>query len=125
VLTDLSGLGTGSRLSARQLVDTLEIAAADPALRETVTGLPVAGMEGTLADRFPDGNPGRAFASAKTGSLPDVRSLAGTVVTADDRLLIFAVVADRIPEGGSFGANMIFDDLVGDLASCGCTTEGP
>ncbi|ANC32524.1 D-alanyl-D-alanine carboxypeptidase/D-alanyl-D-alanine-endopeptidase [Isoptericola dokdonensis] len=125
VLTDLSGLGTGSRLSARQLVDTLEIAAADPALRETVTGLPVAGMEGTLADRFPDGNPGRAFASAKTGSLPDVRSLAGTVVTADDRLLIFAVVADRIPEGGSFGANMIFDDLVGDLASCGCTAEGP
>lgn len=125
VLTDLSGLGTGSRLSARMLVDTLAVAAADPALRETVTGLPVAGLEGTLADRFPDGNPGRAFASAKTGSLPDVRSLAGTVVTADDRLLVFALVADKIPEGGSYGANLIFDDLVGDLAACGCTTDGP
>ncbi|GAA1994718.1 D-alanyl-D-alanine carboxypeptidase/D-alanyl-D-alanine-endopeptidase [Isoptericola halotolerans] len=120
-LTDLSGLGTGSRLSARQLVDTLLVAAADPELRESVTGLPVAGLQGTLSDRFGGDNPGRGYAEAKTGSLPDVRSLAGTVVTADDRLLVFAVTADRIPEGGSFGANLIFDDFVGDLADCGCS----
>lgn len=120
-LTDLSGLGTGSRMSARQLVDTLVVAAAEPELRAAVTGLPVAGLQGTLADRFDGDNPGRGFTEAKTGSLPDVRSLAGTVVTADDRLLVFAVVADRIPEGGSYGANMIFDDFVGDLAACGCS----
>lgn len=120
-LTDLSGLGTGSRMSARQLVDTLVAAAADPELREAVTGLPVAGLQGTLASRFGGDNPGRGYAEAKTGSLPDVRSLAGTVVTADDRLLAFAVTADRIPEGGSFGANLIFDDFVGDLAACGCS----
>jgi D-alanyl-D-alanine carboxypeptidase/D-alanyl-D-alanine-endopeptidase (penicillin-binding protein 4) len=125
VLTDLSGLGNGSSLSQRQLVDTLAVAAQDPAMREAVTGLPIAGMEGTLAERFPRGNPGRAYSSAKTGSLPDVRSLAGTVVTADDRLLIFAVTADAIPEGGSYGANLLFDDFVGDLASCGCTSDAP
>ncbi|MFV2145121.1 D-alanyl-D-alanine carboxypeptidase/D-alanyl-D-alanine-endopeptidase [Isoptericola sp. G70] len=120
-LTDLSGLGEGSRMSARQLVDTLAVAAADPELRAAVTGLPVGGLEGTLADRFDGDNPGRGYAEAKTGSLPDVRALAGTVVTADDRLLVFALIADRIPEGGSYGANLIFDDFVGDLAACGCS----
>jgi D-alanyl-D-alanine carboxypeptidase/D-alanyl-D-alanine-endopeptidase (penicillin-binding protein 4) len=125
VLTDLSGLGTGSSLSQRQLVGALAVAAQEPALREAVTGLPVAGMEGTLNNRFGGDNPGRAYTSAKTGSLPDVRSLAGTVVTTDDRLLLFAVAADRIPEGGSFGANILFDDFVGDLAACGCTSEAP
>ncbi|MCK0116377.1 D-alanyl-D-alanine carboxypeptidase/D-alanyl-D-alanine-endopeptidase [Isoptericola sp. S6320L] len=121
VLTDLSGLGTGSRMSAQQLVDSLLVAAAQPELRAAVTGLPVAGLEGTLADRFGGDNPGRGYTEAKTGSLPDVRALAGTVVTDDDRLLVFALVADRIPEGGSVGANLLFDDFVGDLAACGCS----
>ncbi|WP_418275873.1 D-alanyl-D-alanine carboxypeptidase/D-alanyl-D-alanine-endopeptidase [Isoptericola jiangsuensis] len=125
VLTDLSGLGTGSSTSVRQLVDTLAVAAQDPTMREAVTGLPIAGMEGTLHERFAEGNPGRGYASAKTGSLPDIRSLAGTVVTTDDRLLLFAVTADAIPEGGSYGANMLFDEFVGDLAACGCTTDAP
>ncbi|WP_407320526.1 D-alanyl-D-alanine carboxypeptidase/D-alanyl-D-alanine-endopeptidase [Isoptericola halotolerans] len=120
-LTDLSGLGTGSRMTARQLVDTLVVGAAEPELREAVAGLPVAGLQGTLSDRFGGDNPGRGYTEAKTGSLPDVRALAGTVVTADDRLLVFATIADRIPEGGSFGANLIFDDFVGDLAACGCS----
>ncbi|WP_402468281.1 D-alanyl-D-alanine carboxypeptidase/D-alanyl-D-alanine endopeptidase [Isoptericola aurantiacus] len=124
-LTDLSGLGVGSLLSARQLVGTLEVASREPALREVLTGLPIAGMEGTLADRYPQDNPARGYAGAKTGSLPDTRGLAGTVVTADDRLLLFTVVADRIPEGQSYGANFIFDDFVGELAECGCTADGP
>ncbi|WP_278235430.1 D-alanyl-D-alanine carboxypeptidase/D-alanyl-D-alanine-endopeptidase [Isoptericola sp. AK164] len=123
-LMDLSGLGVGSLLTPAQVVATLEVAAQDPALRETLIGLPVAGMQGTLADRFGQDNPGRGYTQAKTGSLPDTRSLAGTVVTADDRLLLFTVIADRIPDGQSFGANFIIDDFVGDLAACGCRPQG-
>ncbi|NNU26068.1 D-alanyl-D-alanine carboxypeptidase/D-alanyl-D-alanine-endopeptidase [Isoptericola sediminis] len=119
-LADLSGLGTGSRMTSRQLVDTLDLAARDPALRETLVGLPIAGMQGTLADRFGTGNPGRGYTQAKTGSLPDTRALSGTVVTSDDRLLLFTVMADRIPDGQSWGANLIIDRFVGELAACGC-----
>ncbi|GAA4718825.1 D-alanyl-D-alanine carboxypeptidase/D-alanyl-D-alanine-endopeptidase [Isoptericola chiayiensis] len=124
-LTDLSGLGQGSRMTATQLVDTLGVAVQEPALREAATGLPVAGLEGTLADRFPPDSAGRAYTRAKTGSLPDTRGLSGTVVTADDRLLLFTVLADRIPEGQSWGANVIIDDFVDDLAACGCSADGP
>jgi serine-type D-Ala-D-Ala carboxypeptidase/endopeptidase (penicillin-binding protein 4) len=122
-LTDLSGLGTGSSLTARQLVDVLQLAVdpAYPALREVATGMPVAGLNGTLANRFPGDHAGRGFVRAKTGSLPSTVALAGSVVTADDRLLVFALLADAMPRENTFGARIIFDDFLGQLARCGCT----
>ena len=57
--------------------------------------------------------------TAKTGSLPDVRGLAGTVVTADDRQLVFVVLADRIDD--TWRATDVFDDFAGALAACGCS----
>ncbi|AEG45363.1 D-alanyl-D-alanine carboxypeptidase/D-alanyl-D-alanine-endopeptidase [Isoptericola variabilis] len=123
VLADLSGLGEGSRMTARQLVDALALAVdpAHPTLRAAATGLPLAGLTGTLANRFPDDNPGRGVVTGKTGSLPNITSLAGTIVTADDRLLVYAVLADAVPDGGTWGARVIFDDFLGRLAACGCT----
>ncbi len=122
-LTDLSGLGDGSRMTARQLVDTLSLAVdpAYPALREAATGLPLAGLNGTLATRYPDGNPGRGLVTGKTGSLPNTTALAGTVLTADGRLLVYAALADKVPDGGTWGARVIFDDFLGRVAGCGCT----
>lgn len=123
-LVDLSGLGKGSRMTPRQLAEALELVVhpEHPALREVARGLPVAGLSGTLGDRYPKDNPGRGYVSAKTGSLPDVRGLAGTVVTADDRLLVVVAMADRIEE--TWGATDHLDDFTGALAACGCRAGG-
>ncbi|MFF5766640.1 D-alanyl-D-alanine carboxypeptidase/D-alanyl-D-alanine-endopeptidase [Streptomyces tanashiensis] len=96
---DGSGLDRRDRVSAALLTGLLTRAAdpARPALRPLLTGLPVGGFTGTLADRF-DTTPATAGAGlvrAKTGTLTGVNTLAGTVVTADGRLLAFAFLAGR------------------------------
>ncbi|WP_217140761.1 D-alanyl-D-alanine carboxypeptidase/D-alanyl-D-alanine-endopeptidase [Streptomyces sp. AC627_RSS907] len=90
---DGSGLDRTDRITA-DLLTALLAKAADPArpeLRPVLTGLPVAGFTGTLADRYTDGAAGHV--RAKTGTLTGVNTLAGTVVTADGRLLGFAFLA--------------------------------
>ncbi|MFD8977578.1 D-alanyl-D-alanine carboxypeptidase/D-alanyl-D-alanine-endopeptidase [Streptomyces sp. NPDC059593] len=94
---DGSGLDRRDRVSAALLTALLTRAAdpARPALRPVLTGLPVGGFTGTLAGRF-DTAPATAGAGlvrAKTGTLTGVNTLAGTVVTADGRLLAFAFLA--------------------------------
>ena len=121
-LRDCSGLGDGSYLSGQQLVDLLGVMVdpANPQLRSEAAGMPIAGLTGTLAashGRFTGDNPAQGLARAKTGSLPKVRALAGTVITADDRLLVFSVLADSIPAKQTAGATSIYDDFVGDLAA--------
>ncbi|MFD7023203.1 D-alanyl-D-alanine carboxypeptidase/D-alanyl-D-alanine-endopeptidase [Promicromonospora sukumoe] len=121
-LRDCSGLGDGSYLSGQQLTDLLGVMVdpAQPELRSEATGMPIAGLTGTLDSthgRFTGLNPARGLARAKTGSLPKVRALAGTVVTTDDRLLVFSVLADSIPAKQTVGATSIYDAFVGDLAA--------
>jgi D-alanyl-D-alanine carboxypeptidase/D-alanyl-D-alanine-endopeptidase (penicillin-binding protein 4) len=56
---------------------------------------------------------------AKTGTLLGVNDLAGTVVTADGRLLAFAVLADG--STGTLSATETALDIVAHaLAGCGC-----
>lgn len=121
-LADLSGLGDGSVVTPAQLDEVVGLLAdpAHPRLRPGAVGLPVAGLSGTLDERYL-ANAGRGVVRAKTGSLPNVTSLAGTVVTADDRLLVFSLMADAVPDGGTYGARLILDDFVASLAECGCS----
>lgn len=119
-LSDCSGLSTDSTLSADLLVDATLFAAEQPGLLAALSDLPVAGLDGTLVDRFTSG-PGQGSVRAKTGSLPGVTSLAGTVQTADGRLLAFAVMADQTPDGGQGGPREAIDAWVQKLAGCGCT----
>jgi D-alanyl-D-alanine carboxypeptidase/D-alanyl-D-alanine-endopeptidase (penicillin-binding protein 4) len=117
VLADCSGLGDGSAVTADQLAETLMLLTdpEQPGLRAGAVGLPIAGLSGTLDDRFL-ASPGRGLVRAKTGSLPGVTSLAGTVVTAQERQLVFVLLADALPEGGSYGARLLMDGFVGGLA---------
>lgn len=122
-LDDCSGLSALSRIPARVLVDAVRVAAGPGGedLLPMLTDLPVGGLLGTLDDRFTSG-PGQGLVRAKTGSLPGVTSLAGTVQTVDGRLLAFAVMADQTPGGGQTAPRAAIDAFVQRLAGCGCTT---
>ncbi|GAB2690996.1 D-alanyl-D-alanine carboxypeptidase/D-alanyl-D-alanine endopeptidase [Thalassiella azotivora] len=119
-LADGSGLADGSALPAGTLTELLTAAASDdhPRLRPLLTGLPVAGLDGTLGDRFGGQVAAAGQVRAKTGSLTGVTTLAGTVVTADGRLLVFAVLADQAPQ--TLPARAATDAFAAALVACGC-----
>jgi serine-type D-Ala-D-Ala carboxypeptidase/endopeptidase (penicillin-binding protein 4) len=117
-----SGLGSGNEISARALAKLLVLAASPqhPELRGLLSGLPVAGASGTLADRFTTDRErsGLGAVRAKTGTLTGASSLSGTVVDSDGRQLGFVILADRVPSTG--GARTALDDAASALARCGC-----
>ncbi len=120
-LSDGSGLSRDDRVPARLLVDALE-AAADgtlPAAGALLSGLPVAGYTGTLADRGDAAPSGPGAVRAKTGTLAGTSALAGLVVTTDGRLLAFALLADGTT-GDLAAAEAALDDVAAALAGCGC-----
>nr|WP_307057225.1 D-alanyl-D-alanine carboxypeptidase/D-alanyl-D-alanine-endopeptidase [Streptomyces achromogenes] len=117
-IMDGSGLDRQDRITAN-LLTALLVKAADPArpdLRPVLTGLPVAGFTGTLADRYADGAAG--VVRAKTGTLTGVNALAGTVVDQDGRLLAFAFLAAGTTDPGA--AQAALDRAATALAGCGC-----
>jgi len=121
VLVDGSGLSVDNRLTPRLLADILLRAVNDPAGpgRALLAGLPVAGYDGTLGERF-ETSPAGGVVRAKTGTLDGVSALAGVVQTADGRLLVFALVADQVPIGGRYPAEAALDEVATVLAGCGC-----
>jgi D-alanyl-D-alanine carboxypeptidase/D-alanyl-D-alanine-endopeptidase (penicillin-binding protein 4) len=94
-------------------------------VRALLAGLPVAGFSGTLSagQSVFSGIGGAALGSvrAKTGNLGTVTALAGLVTDKDGTMLVFAVMADRIPAAGMLrtAANAI-DKAAASLANCGC-----
>jgi D-alanyl-D-alanine carboxypeptidase/D-alanyl-D-alanine-endopeptidase (penicillin-binding protein 4) len=123
-LHDASGLSHLDRVAPRTLVAAVRVAATGGGrLESVVQGLPVAGLTGTLADRYRHG-PARAAAGvvrAKTGTLAGVSALAGQLVDADGRLLDFAFLTDRaaLPEPAEAG----LDRLAAALAACHCSSS--
>lgn len=121
---DGSGLSALDRIPATALTQVLLAAVGDqhPTLRFILSGLSVAGWDGSLVEqgRF-SGPAGLAdgVLRAKTGSLTGVSSMAGVVTDADGRELIFAFVADQAPSEG--GTRDAIDQLGLTLARCGCS----
>ncbi|MGA0978520.1 MAG: D-alanyl-D-alanine carboxypeptidase/D-alanyl-D-alanine endopeptidase [Candidatus Nanopelagicales bacterium] len=102
---------------------TLTTGATSPAWTwPIVLGLPVAGLTGTLADRFDaaDTRRGAGFVRAKTGTLIGVSTLAGTVVDADGRLLVFAFMSDGTTDVES--SRDVLDRAAAAIAGGGCRT---
>ncbi|WP_380171032.1 D-alanyl-D-alanine carboxypeptidase/D-alanyl-D-alanine-endopeptidase [Kineococcus sp. DHX-1] len=123
-LQGASGLGRDTRITARALTDVLSLVAAGkhPELGPVAAGLPVAGVTGTLHDRYdqPDSVAAAGVVRAKTGTLTGVSSLAGFVRDTDGRLLAFAVMSDSVAPGGSVLARRAQDRFATALAGCGC-----
>jgi D-alanyl-D-alanine carboxypeptidase/D-alanyl-D-alanine-endopeptidase (penicillin-binding protein 4) len=123
-MLDGSGLARGSTLPPATLAALLAAAASPehPELRPLLSGLPVAGFTGTLADRFATRPTRRAAGEvrAKTGTLTGVTSLAGTAYDASGRLLFFVVMADGVPVGATVDAREAQDRIAAAVAACGC-----
>ncbi|TJZ98388.1 D-alanyl-D-alanine carboxypeptidase/D-alanyl-D-alanine-endopeptidase [Actinacidiphila oryziradicis] len=123
--TDGSGLSQQDALSASQLAGLLVLAAspAHPDLRSILTGLPIGGFTGSLSTRFTfasgaTGRLGAGLIRAKTGTLTGVNALAGTVVDADGRLLVFAFLTKGTTDPAA--AQDALDHLAATVAACGC-----
>jgi len=119
-LVDASGLSRLDRVRAVTLVSVLRLAATQPSLHGLLDGVPVAAATGTLAKRYRAKTTvaGAGVVRAKTGTLAGVNSLAGTVVDADGRLLVFAFFTDRAASPSR--AEAALDRLAAILAGCGC-----
>ncbi len=126
-LVDASGMSTENQVPARLLGAVLSAAAA-PAqgaldtqfLRPILSGLPVAGGDGTLDDRFApagEASSGRGVVRAKTGSLTGVSSLAGVVTDSDGKLLVFALMSNGESPGT---VRPLHDAMAAEMSRCGC-----
>jgi serine-type D-Ala-D-Ala carboxypeptidase/endopeptidase (penicillin-binding protein 4) len=120
---DGSGLSYDDVASPLTLASAVSLSAAPqaPALTwPVVLGLPVAGLTGTLADRFngPGTRSAAGFVRAKTGTLIRVSTLAGTVVDREGRLLAFAFMSDATTDVDA--SRIALDRAAAALAACGC-----
>lgn len=120
-LVDGNGISSSNRVAPAVLARAIKTALDSPRLRAVVTGLPVAGVTGTLGERFasPAAAPGRGLVRAKTGTIRGAHALAGFVVTADGQPLVFAFMVNDAPSQEA--ARAWIDAAVSTLASCGCS----
>jgi D-alanyl-D-alanine carboxypeptidase/D-alanyl-D-alanine-endopeptidase (penicillin-binding protein 4) len=119
---DVSGLALANRVSARQLAEVVRAITSGPdaRLRAALAGFPVAGLTGTLGDRYTDASTagGAGLVRAKTGTLNSVSALSGYVVDADGRLLVFSFIGNGLSPGAANKAAL--DRTASVLAGCGC-----
>jgi serine-type D-Ala-D-Ala carboxypeptidase/endopeptidase (penicillin-binding protein 4) len=124
VAADVSGLALDNRVSARQFSEVVRAITTgrDTRLRAALAGFPVAGLTGTLGDRYVDESTaeGAGLVRAKTGTLNSVIALSGYVVDADGRLLVFSFIGNGLTPGAA-GNKPALDASATVLAACGCS----
>lgn len=122
-VADVSGLSLGNQVSAGQLSEIVRTitSGTESSLRAAIGGFPVAGLTGTLGNRYTDASTerGAGLVRAKTGTLNSVIALSGYVVDADGRLLVFSFIGNGLQPGAA-GNKTALDRSASALASCGC-----
>lgn len=125
-LRDASGLSPLDRVQPAALAGLLAAVGqdgADGSYAPLLSGLPVAGFDGTLQNRYRKAPSATAAGAvrAKTGTLNGVSALAGLVRTRSGHLLAFDVTADGVSLSGTLAAQAALDGVATALASCGCS----
>jgi D-alanyl-D-alanine carboxypeptidase/D-alanyl-D-alanine-endopeptidase (penicillin-binding protein 4) len=127
-------LADGSGLSHTDMVPTgllgsvlvMAVSGRVPALRGLLSGLPVAGVSGTLSKaegRFQSAQakPGVGWVRAKTGSVDFTYALAGYVPDVDGRLIVFALNSNGVFSSGPNQTRPAQDAFAAALRTCGCS----
>ncbi|KAB7647933.1 D-alanyl-D-alanine carboxypeptidase/D-alanyl-D-alanine endopeptidase [Polymorphobacter fuscus] len=105
---DGSGMSSYNRVTPRAAVTLLGWIARQPwgtAWRET---LPIAGVDGTLRNRF-KGSALEGKLLAKTGSLNAARALSGYFISRSGQTLVFSALANDMPDGTDAEASAAVD----------------
>ena len=96
-----SGLSREARISAQTLGELLWGAYHSARMPEFISTLPIVGVDGTMGRRLLE-EPVAGQAHVKTGLLQDVRAMAGYMLTANQRRLVFVSLHNHpgIDRGG-------------------------
>jgi D-alanyl-D-alanine carboxypeptidase/D-alanyl-D-alanine-endopeptidase (penicillin-binding protein 4) len=119
---DGSGLSRQTKVPADSMVKMLRQAASKqrPELRAVITGLPVAGAEGSLKRQYNDDQSlaGRGVVRGKTGTLNKVRARVGVLRSTDGSLLAYAFLINK-PKN-EYNSMIWLDRVTTALSTCGC-----
>ncbi len=96
---DGSGLSRQNLVTPRAVVTLLQYAAKQPWGTLYAETLPVAGMDGSLADRMRN-TPAQGLVLGKTGSLDHVKSLSGYATTVSGDRVVFSIFANNFDTPG-------------------------
>lgn len=107
---DGSGLSRENLVTPRAVVEILKYASEQPWATEFRSSLPVAGVDGSLADRFKELDPA-AHIYAKTGSLGGVKTLSGYAVTSKGEQLAFSILSNNFSLPGK-RVNEVIDSII-------------
>src|SRR5687767_149164 len=114
-IIDGSGLSRRNAIAPEALVMILQRMYDPSGASPWMTALPVAGRDGTLAGRMA-GTPAEGNVRAKTGTMSNIRTLAGYVRTRDGENLVFAILTDNF-EGSGADATAAVDRIAVRLAA--------
>src|SRR5688572_8644074 len=112
---DGSGLSRRDVISAEAVLAILQRMQDRSLASAYVTALPIAGVDGSLENRMRN-TPAAGNVRAKTGTMSNIRSLAGYVTTRDGERLAFVAMVNNF-EGPGASANQALDAIAVRLAS--------
>jgi D-alanyl-D-alanine carboxypeptidase/D-alanyl-D-alanine-endopeptidase (penicillin-binding protein 4) len=114
-LVDGSGLSRRDTISAEALLTVLRRMYDPTGASPFMTGLPVAGVDGSLALRM-KGTAAERTVRAKTGTMSNIRSMSGYATTRDGEHVAFVAIVNNF-EGAGAQANDALDRIAVRLAS--------
>jgi D-alanyl-D-alanine carboxypeptidase/D-alanyl-D-alanine-endopeptidase (penicillin-binding protein 4) len=114
-IVDGSGLSRRDTVSAETILTVLRHMHDPGGTSPFITALPIAGVDGTLRDRMRN-TPAAGNVRAKTGTMSNIRSMAGYVKTRDGETLAFVAMVNNF-EGAGAAANQALDAIAVRLAS--------
>lgn len=114
-LVDGSGLSRRDTVSAQTVLTVLQRMHDPAGASPFVTALPVAGVDGSLRERMQN-TAAAGNVRAKTGTMSNIRSLAGYARTQDGEMLAFVAMVNNF-EGTGATANQALDAIAVRLAS--------